>query len=241
MKRQSNTKTKIIITGSTGFLGKHFVKHLSKRYKVLAHNLRDKPPKEHIPVIIHLATRMIKGDIEDMKLLYDNINVAEKLVNLAKAVNPKQIINLSSANVHSHKTKELRPSDNRECLYGLSKFCGENILDFLLRTKHTNIVHLRVVQVYGYGMREDRIIPTMLKELKEKNQITLYGHRVESFIDISSLLKVVSSFIDKRISGIFPIEGERLTYLQLAKKIIAQAGDGKSRIRRRLIKGMKIV
>ena len=65
--------------------------------------------------------------------------------------NPKQVINLSSIAVYPNKdgifyeTSEIRPSANNDGLYGLSKFIGENILDF--KCAKSNIVKLRLAQV----------------------------------------------------------------------------------------------
>lgn len=254
----------VLITGASGFIGRHLSDHLESGYNVinlvpekshpcmkneLVVDLRQKDhlgtvfsdfKKEHnIHTIIHLASRLVSGEeIEDMDVLYDNLRITEGVVETAKILKPKKIINFSSIAVYPaeegtyKETSEIKPSVNTESLYGLSKFCSENILDFLLRNEQIIVSHLRVAQVYGEGMREDRIIPVMLKELKEKNAITVFGdgERVSNFIKIEKLLSIVDFFIKNDANGIFNIGDEHLSYGELAQRLIEQEGKKDSRI-----------
>ena len=94
------------------------------------------------------------------------------------------------------------------------------------------IAHLRVAQVYGDGMREDRIIPVMRKELEEKNIITVYGNgeRQSCFIEIKKLVETVKYFLKNNVEGVYNVGDENISYFSLAKKVIAQFGNNKSKI-----------
>lgn len=195
--------------------------------------------KHKIDVVLHLATKFVDTkNINDMDLLYYNLKIAENICIVASLLKPKKIINFSSIAVYPNKDgiyneiSEIKPSINTDCLYGLSKFCSENILDFMLRNENIIISHLRISQVYGDNMRKDRVVPMMLKELKKKNTITIFGEgeRISNFIRIGKLLKITEIFIDEDVNGIYNIGEEDLSYLELAQRLIQQYGNGKSRI-----------
>ena len=147
------------------------------------------------------------------------------------------VINFSSIAVYPnmdgeyYEDSEIRPSINNDGLYGLSKFCGENILD--LMCKETDIINLRISQVYGNGMKKDRIFSIMKKELEETNIISVFGNgrRISGFIEVNTLVDKVMLFMHNKITGIFNISAENLSYRDLASRIISQFGDKKSSIR----------
>ena len=125
---------------------------------------------------------------------------------------------------------EIRMSENTDCFYGLAKFCSENIFDSFLRELNMVISHLRISQIYGDGMYENRIIPVMKEELRTENRITLFanGERVSNFINIKKLMEIIDFFVSKDIAGIYNVGDEQLSYLQLAQKIIVENGNSKS-------------
>jgi len=201
-----------------------------------------------IDIIIHLASKLISNsEIYNLSVLYDNIKITESIAEVAMILKPKKLINFSSIAVYPNidglfaETSEIRPSANTDCLYGLSKLCGENILDFLLKDYNISICNLRISQVYGKGMREDRIIPIMLKELKEKNSITVFGEgkRISNFIDVNRLIKIIEYFIKNGLSGIYNIGGEHISYFELAKRLLNEHGISSSLIKK-INKGSRV-
>ena len=195
--------------------------------------------KNKINIIIHLASKMASHDkINDLDILRKNIAIVENMALLAKMVEPEILINFSSMAVYPNvsglfsEDSLLNPQKNPDCIYGLSKYCSEVIFDFLLRGKNIRIAHLRVAQVYGDGMRKDRIIPVMRKELKKHNTITVFGNgeRESNFIEIKKLAEIVEFFIKNEVSGIYNIGGNNLSYYDLAKTTIEQYGNKESRI-----------
>lgn len=249
----------ILITGTKGFIGKNLASELMQSHNVILLengqeysyignkfivNLLDSchidlivKEKLNIDVIIHTASRLASSsNLHDISLLKDNILMYEHLSKIINKFNPKQIINLSSIAVYPNidgeykETSEIRPSINNEGLYGLSKFVGENMLDLLC--KKTNILNLRLGQVYGQGMRTDRIFEIMKKELKERNIISVYGNgrRVSGFIHIESLIKKVIFCINKELYGIYNLSDENLSYKELALQIIKEYGNKESKI-----------
>jgi nucleoside-diphosphate-sugar epimerase len=189
--------------------------------------------------IIHLASKMASLDsIEKMSILNKNIDMIENMVLLIKRLKPQLVIHFSSMAVYPNisgifsEDSLPMPQKNRDCTYGLSKFASEVILDFSLRNEKMRIAHLRVAQVYGDGMRQDRIIPVMRKELEEKNIITVYGNgeRQSCFIEIEKLVETVDYFLKNNVEGVYNVGDENISYFSLAEKVIAQFGNNKSNI-----------
>ncbi len=200
--------------------------------------------KHKIHTIIHLASRLASNEeTEDLSVLFDNLRIIESVVEIARLMKPKKIINFSSIAVYPNEdglydeTSEIRTSANTDCLYGLSKFCSENILDFMLRKEDVIISHLRISQVFGKDMRKDRIIPVMLDELERKNTITVFGEgeRISNFIELDKVLKVTKLLVKIDRKGIFNIGGENLSYLDLANRLIEKYGNDKSKIIRKKV------
>ena len=258
MKAKSN----LLITGANGFIGQNLVASFQSHYNVYSlvngqqfersgnHIVCDLTNHLHInqllkeelvlDVLIHCATKMTNASTSKaMTVFYENIAMYENISEISKHYNVQKIINFSSIAVYPNQDGEhfehslIRPSINAEGLYGLSKFCGENLLDLFHKETNTQIVHCRVAQTYGQGMREDRIFKIMQKELEETNVITIQGNgeRVSGFIKIDFLVKCIDLFIQKQTEGVYNIGEENLTYRTLAQNIINQYGNNSSHIK----------
>ena len=209
--------------------------NLTKREDVIT--LNKNLAKIKIDTIIHLASRMASFDnIDDISILQDNIKITYNLVFMIKKLRPKFLINFSSMAVYPNvsgfysENSLPMPQKNNDCIYGLSKYTSEVLFDFLLINEEISKVHLRVAQVHGKGMRQDRIVSSMKKELKDKNTITLYGNgnRENCFIEISKLAELVNYLIKNKVNGLYNIGDENISYIKLAKRIIENHGNSKS-------------
>lgn len=192
-----------------------------------------------IDIIVHLASKLVDvRTSEQMDVFYENMKISETVAALAENLRPSKLINFSTMAVYPNvdgiysENSKVWCADNSECLYGLSKFCAENILSFMLKKLDIKIIHLRLGQVYGDGMRNDRIMPIMKKELKETNKISVYGNgeRISNFISMQKLLEIINLFLEKDIEGIFNIGDEQISYLEMATTIIKNNGNTLSRV-----------
>ena len=193
---------------------------------------------QKLDLVINCASILANNrNLNSMDLLYKNLKLTENLIKLIKIFNPKKLINLSSMAVYPDKCGKFSEKstvylgNNREGLYGLSKFCSENIFDFYL-TNNIKTLHLRLSQVYGKNMNKDQVYSKMKKELSEKNYISVLGlgKRISNFIEINKLCEIINNFIKKpNLTGIFNVGDKNISYKDLAMLIINKYGNVKSK------------
>ena len=162
------------------------------------------------------------------------------MVAFIKKTKPKMFFNLSTIGVYPNITGTYRedslimPSMNFEGLYGLAKFGSEEIFSFYTKGLSTILVNLRLGQIIGEGMRDDRIYTIMKNELSRDNRISVYGagKRTSAFMSVEYLCEVISELINSKIdiTGTYNLAQENITYLNLARRIIMKFGDSESHI-----------
>lgn len=175
--------TKILITGSTGFLGKFLCQYLSnKDYSVIAHtrtpqvfsqsnienisfdlnqNLEELN-LDGVQVVIHCAGRAhVMNETAASPLdIYRQINV-EGTLNLAKKAvqsGVRRFIYLSSIKVNGEEATQQKPftaedSINTDDPYGLSKYEAEQALKQLAQETGLEVVIIRPVLIYGPSVK----------------------------------------------------------------------------------------
>lgn len=160
-------KPKILITGSSGFIGKILSKRLSKTYKTYLidkvkqdkeknfyHiNLKDKKKlnnfflKNKVDIIIHLASEIF--DADEKTIYENNINCATNVIFFAQKYKVKQIIFTSTFSIYEKNYDRLIKENERPSTlnrYGISKFDIENKLKLL---KKIDVTIFRVPIVIG--------------------------------------------------------------------------------------------
>lgn len=247
----------ILITGVSGFIGKHLYHYLSNEHLVtgisrtamqlercFTVDLSDKEAVaeffkgRRFDVVIHLAAITAnKNNLADPLLLLNNLQLSANLAGALKQNPTGHLINFSSSSVydnysgHCNEKSPTDPSNNADGLYGLAKLSSETLFNLLL--KNTAITHLRVPMVYGKGMDDSRMHTTFSKELKETNTITVFGggQRIISHINVDDLAEKVFGVIKGKITGLFNVSGESVSTFELAQNIIKEQGNSGSSIK----------
>jgi nucleoside-diphosphate-sugar epimerase len=252
----------ILLTGVNGFIGGHLIDLLKDNHNLflLEHTESGRWPNtlifdladtetvksrfkfelinQEIDIVIHCAAILVNAEnIYDINIFRNNNAITESLIHIFKTSHAKKIVNISSIGVYPNSTEtyteqsRVMPSVNSECLYGLSKFCSEELFNFFL--KESIVINLRLGQVYGPGMREDRIYSIMLAELRKFNRITVYGNgeRISNFISINYFKQIIGRIINDSIpSGTYNLGEQNISYLNLAELIICEFGNTESKI-----------
>jgi len=246
----------IVVTGGSGYLGAFLTRILRSQVNRvfslstssgphiddLACNLADiskinaigKDLGDHkVDVVVHLASKLMNEALSQSDVFEHNLEISQGFVKLARLLMPSKVIHASSTAVYPEisgtfdEESVIRPSVNSDALYGLSKFVAENLIDVNLKSESTQCIHLRVGQVYGDEMPQDRIIPVLRKELQQHSRMTLFGsgERVIPFVNISFLINVIVKFIENEAkSGIYNVVSENSSLINVAHRIANEEG-----------------
>ena len=183
--------------------------------------------------VVHLASVLCNESSDDDEVFQSNLAITRNLTRICRELRPPQLVHASSIAVYPNETgiysetAPVRPSANAEGLYGLSKVCAENYFDHQLRGESIEVIHLRLAQVWGEGMRSDRIMSIMREELEESGKISVFGNgeRVSNFVRIDRVVGVLLRLIGRSdVAGIYNLGGESLSYLELAERVVAEQG-----------------
>ena len=207
---------KILLTGSTGFIGSELLKNLSKSNKVYItlrkktkknlkyknvnkiyfssfQNLNDKIKKLKINTVIHCATHYVKKhDFKDIKKLSDsNILFGNIILENLEKMGVKTFINFSTVWENFNGKK-----DNYYNLYSAYKSSFKNIINFYKKKfGKTKFINLVISDTFGENDKRKKII-NLLKINYKKRVITklisknLYMNLL-NVIDINNAVRLI--------------------------------------------------
>lgn len=232
-------KTKILITGSTGFVGSALVRYLGQRNYPLVCVSRFpargaisigelgpetdwRPVLRHVETIVHLASHAQNGSFAGLQRV--NVLGSEKLVRQAVATGTRRIVYLSSVKVHGERTngRPLVEQDlpSPEDAYGISKWRAEQVIRAAASGK-MEVVIVRPPLIYGGGVKGNFLrllriveqgIPLPLKSIKNRR----------SFCALDNLLSFIHCCMESRPAAgqtFFVSDDLDLSVPELVKKI----------------------
>ena len=213
---------KILLTGSTGFIGSELLKSLSKeniiyvtirtKNKKIKKNknireiyfynfskLNNKLRKIKVDTVIHCATHYIKDHrIDDLKKLSDsNILFGNIILENLKVMNVKKFINFSTVWENYNGKK-----DNYYNLYSVYKKCFSNLVNFYeKRFKKVKFFNLIISDTFGKSDKRTKII-NILKTNFKKNITTKIVSKnlfinLLNVTDINNAIKLILNDLSK--------------------------------------------
>ena len=222
-------KSKILITGSSGFIGKILANKLKKNYDVYLidkkristvqkkfyqinlleiSDLKDFFSKNKIDLIIHLASEIFD---DDDNVYNHNIQTSKNLISLAKKFNVKNFIFTSTFSIYEKNynkpIKENEPPSASNS-YGKSKYQIERML---LKSKLKNFTILRVPIVVGKS-RSHRM-GILFELIRNSLPIILInnGKNKIQYIAVDDLVKIIKKCINLNKRNLFNV-GSKISY-----------------------------
>lgn len=239
----------ILVTGSSGLIGKPLVKRLRELgHKVITNDLSGNPDYKYsfrhlrvkCDVVVHLAA-VVGVDttrINPERVLKVNFLDTKKFID---RYHDKRFIFASSSEVYGNSSKlPFSESDQPTpiSLYGSLKVVIENYL----KEKKVNSGIVRCFNVYGKDQREEFVVSKFIKLAKEKKTLSLYGNgeQVRCFTYVEDAIDGIIKVINYKSSyDIFNIGNKKETTItELAQTIdklipckIEYLGYGKDGVR----------
>ena len=197
--------TKVLVTGSRGFIGKQVIKRLKKSEiltdlidskRIDLKNIEEVMKLNASDVVIHLGGKTTKGLKWDE---YFNNNVLGTL-NILEYCITKKIKKMIFVSSYVYGNPKYLPIDEEHPIdphnaYTKSKYLAEQLCEFYAKNSDLNIIILRPFNIFGKTLPDGFLISNLLKSIKTNEEITIVNKdskrdflHVDDFVDL--ILKI---------------------------------------------------
>lgn len=211
-------KSKILVTGATGFIGKSvcrllseknipFISHDSVMLDVTDSNSFNFSGANEIKAVIHLAGKTFVPDSwkNPSEFMRVNANGTMNVAEFCKKTNA-HLIYVSTyiyGNTKKNPINESHPADVNNP-YALSKKMGEDIALFYQKTFNLQVSIVRPFNVYGPGQNEMFLIPEVIKQVKQGIEIKVKDlNPKRDFIYVDDVAGIILKILETKSQGIF--------------------------------------
>lgn len=200
---------KLLITGSTGFVGSYFIKKYKDKYDIEMFSFRSDDISilncSDVDVVLHLSALVHQmGGVSTNE--YERVNISQtiQLAKKAKKSGVKHFVFMSTVKVHGEETDGTYTEEslcNPDDEYGKSKLKAEKELK-KLEDKNFKVSIIRTPIVYGYGVKAN--IRSLVRLIDKVSFLPFGGIKNRrSMIYIGNLCHLVDEVIKQRQNGIF--------------------------------------
>jgi len=200
---------KILITGSSGFIGKNLIDNLLSEYKIIGLSKNGKSSKinhitknineitskdfKNIFCVIHLAAITDPKICEDFpnQCITTNVLGTQKILEASRK-NKCKVIYASTSHVYGIPKKipiSETASTSPTSIYAGSKLAGEILCESYHKQFNMDISIVRIFSVYGPKSNNHCVLPSIVKQMKNSNVIKLGNvNSRRDFIFISDII-----------------------------------------------------
>lgn len=127
------------------------------------------------------------------------------LSEIAKQTQAKQVIYLSTVSIYRSLASSASPDSS---FYSLSKWHGEQLLDFFKKKYHLPVLCLRLTAIYDSAakcIKSQPFLYTLIDRVSKGNEIILYGTKdpYRNYMHIRDLCEIISKSIDYKLKGTY--------------------------------------
>lgn len=207
--------TKLLITGSTGFIGTYISEHFKSTFNCMGisrssgidvtnfDSLNDMKFKPNI--ILHIAASL-KNDIVDT--FTSNVVGTFNICKLAKEKKAQHLVLISSIFIFNHRENQYYNN------YAISKKQSEEIAIAYCKDNNINLTILRLSQVYDsnrYAERSQKMLYDFIDTIKLNKSLLIYGNKnpIRNYIHVKDVVSIIDEVITNQIYGTYSIVNPR--------------------------------
>ena len=198
--------TKVLVTGSRGFIGKQVIKRLKKSEiltdlidskRIDLKNIEEVMKLNASDVVIHLGGKTTKGLEWDE---YFNNNVLGTL-NILEYCITKKIKKMIFVSSYVYGKPKYLPIDEEHPIdphnaYTKSKYLAEQLCEFYAKNSDLNVIILRPFNIFGKTLPNGFLISNLLKSIQTNEKVTIFNKdskrdflHIDDFVDIVLKIK----------------------------------------------------
>ncbi|MCS7143305.1 MAG: dTDP-4-dehydrorhamnose reductase [Aigarchaeota archaeon] len=110
--------------------------------------------------------------------------------------------------------------------YGLTKLCGE----IALSTLTTDVTIVRASTIYGFGPGRQNFAKVLLERLSKRENVNAVVDQYTSPTEATLLAEAITEVLEKHITGVLHVVGERFSRYEFALKVAEALGLDRSLI-----------
>lgn len=225
---------RVLLTGSSGFVGKHVLKYLMEKTDWGIHLTETRDLLSQVPelgtfdYIIHLgsASSVEQSIASPVGFIESNVSSTLGILDYARKHKPRVFLHFSTVEVYNVTNP-----------YAASKAAQEEIVNAYWKTYGVPAIIVRSSNIIGEGQSADKFIPKIINQINRGETVDIYtsegkqGMRLYNpVLNVAdAILFLLNRYPDYKKGKDFPthfdiIAGEKLTNLTMAEKIAQKLG-----------------
>ena len=224
---------KILVTGSSGFIGKKIIKRLDQSKVITDSNNSERidlQNREQVmkldsaEIVIHLGGKTPQKELKWSEYFDNNIIGTLNILEYCIQKKVKKMIYVSS---YVYGNPKYCPVDenhpiNPHNAYTESKYLGERLCEFYCNRSDLNIIILRPFNIFGESMRDGFLISNLINSVKTGEKLTIVNKNSKrDFLHVDDFVDLIVKLIDYNFKfEVFNVgAGKSYSFEDIIKKI----------------------
>ncbi|QKF67534.1 UDP-glucose 4-epimerase [Arcobacter venerupis] len=219
---------KILITGSSGFIGKNFIDKYKNKYEIISisrdsnYDILDIDTFldiSDIDVVLHFAAKTYVPESFENPYSFYRFNINSTL-NICEFCRIKKVKKLIFLNSYPYGKPSYLPIDEDHPIslhspYNKSKYLSEELI-FNYLDNSVDVISLRIFNIYGKNQNNKFLIPFIFEQIKDGTITVNDLEPKRDYLYIEDLLSLMDNIINQQIKGIFNVgSGESYNVLEV--------------------------